>query len=457
MTERFQAHLSESGLIPEGATVLLGYSGGADSTCLLTLLKEAGIDVIAAHLHHGQRREADAELERCELYCNELSVPFLSGRADVPRLAQDRGIGVEEAGRIARYAFFEQSAAQTNASLIATAHTLDDHVETVVLNLVRGSGLNGLSGIAERRDNVVRPLLPFTRKETREFCQAKGLWFHDDPANDDASFARVKIRKHVVPVFQDINLAALRNIERTARLVGEEDRFLDGMAAAALERAEFPLNGPLQFVSVDCEAAFHKDALLSLPRVLLARALRLVTSVLGSPMDSHQTNTVIEGLATKEKGSVTTEGGATVVEWDAGGVSVRSLAVDSPYRFSLTLPGETLSDEFGWKFTAQRSEPHGFQRPPNSLDVLIAQEGVKGPLYFRSYESGDAITPLGMSGKKLLSDLFQELGLTAAARRRLPIVCDLLGPVWVPGGCIAERVRVGPETEWCVRLSFGPI
>ncbi len=456
VTERFHAHLQKTGLIPKGSTVLLGYSGGADSTCLLVLLKEVGVDVIAAHLHHGMRPEADEELARCEEFCTKIGVPFMSGRADVPAIAARLKIGVEEAGRKARYEFFDQCFFQTGSDFIATAHTQDDSVETLLLNLARGSGVSGLAGIPEKRGNIVRPLLTFSRRETRAFCEARALWFHDDPANDDESLARVKVRKRVVPLLQEINSAFLSNAARLSQILAEEDRFLDGMAAAALERAEVPLNGPLQFVSQDCEAAFERDALLSLPHVLLARALRLVTGVLGGAFDSHQTHSAIEGLATLERGSVTAEGGAVVVEWNQDRVHVRNLAVDSPYRHTLTLPGETTSEEFGWTLTAERTSPD-LEKDPRNLDVTLGEEGVKGGLYFRSYEAGDSIAPLGLGGTKKVSDLFQEHGLTEAARRRIPIVCDLLGPVWVPGCCIAERVKVTKGTEKCIRLTFGPI
>lgn len=457
MTERFRKHLAVSGLVPEGCTVLLGYSGGADSTCLLHLLREVGVDVIAAHLHHGQRQEADKEQELCEATCKSLDVPFMSGKADVPRIAKEMGIGLEEAGRHARYEFFDQCLYRTEADLIATAHTLDDRVETVLLNLARGTGLHGLAGIQARRGNIVRPLLPFTREETRAYCTERGLWFHDDPANDDESFARVRVRKLILPELESINTSSKSNIARLAQLAEDEDRFLDGMAAAALERAEHPLNGLLGFVSRDCEAAFDKVLLLALPKVLLARAVRLVTGAVGKGFDSHQTETVIKGLVTDAKGSVTAEGGTVVFEWDESRIHVRSLSVDSPYRFSITLPGETLSDDFGWKITAQNTGPDDYRREPGSLDVVLSAEAIKGPLYFRSYESGDTLQPLGRHGTRKLSEVFSDMGITEAARKRIPVVCDLVGPVWVPGGPIAERVKVTPATQRCIRLAFGPV
>ncbi|MEA2553176.1 MAG: tRNA(Ile)-lysidine synthase, partial [Fimbriimonadaceae bacterium] len=185
MLERFRDHLEKTGLIPAGTRVLVGYSGGADSTCLLHLFHALQVDIVAAHLHHGQREEADTEQRLCEAFCTELGIPFVSGRGDVPRLAKDLKIGLEEAGREARYAFFRQAAFQTGCTLVATAHTLSDNVETILLNIARGSGLAGLAGIPEKRENIVRPLMIFAREETRAYCQDHGFWYHDDPANED--------------------------------------------------------------------------------------------------------------------------------------------------------------------------------------------------------------------------------------------------------------------------------
>ena len=237
--ERFHEHLQTTKLIAPRAKILVGYSGGADSTCLLHLLKECGYDVVAAHLHHGQRPEADKELKLCEAFCQELDVPFASGKADVPRMANDLKIGIEEAGRMARYNLLEQAARRLDCDLIATAHTLTDHVETVLLNLVRGTGPTGLTGIPAVRQNIVRPLLSFNREETTKYCLDRGLWFHNEPGNENVDFSRVRIRSRVTPELSAINPNFEQAIVRCANIIDEEDRFLNGAAAAALEQSDY--------------------------------------------------------------------------------------------------------------------------------------------------------------------------------------------------------------------------
>ncbi|AIE83593.1 tRNA lysidine(34) synthetase TilS [Fimbriimonas ginsengisoli] len=457
MLDRFRRHLGASGLIPEGARVLVGYSGGADSTCLLHMLRVAGVDVVAAHLHHGQREEADTEMRLCEAFAESLDIPFVSGRADVPRMSQELGMGLEEAGREARYGFFRQAAYQLDCQLIATAHTRNDHVETMLLNLTRGTGLTGLGGIPERREEIVRPILIFSREQTRAYCEENGFWFHDDPANSDLSFSRARIRHRVLPELRSINPAADSALMRLASLVQEEDRFLSGMAAAALEQSEISVNGELKFLTEDVEVYFDRGRLSGLPPVLFRRAIRLAVEALEASLDHEQTSILLSGIASQERGSVTADGGEVVVEWTPELVGARRLQPTQPFRYALTIPGETMSDEFGWQFTAFEEAYDQVSPARAELSTRIDRRKTKGTLYFRTAGSGDTMRPLGFSGQRKLSDLLSESGLTPAARSRLPIVCDLVGPIWAPGVCLDERVRPEASTDLVLTVRFARI
>jgi tRNA(Ile)-lysidine synthase len=420
----------------------------------------AGVDVVAGHLHHGQRAEADDEQAKAEEFCDSLGVPFATGRADVPRMASDMKIGLEEAGRKARYAFFQQAAFRLGCDLIATAHTRNDHVETVLLHLARGSGLAGLAGIPARRENIVRPLLAFTREQTKRYCTEHGLWFHDDPANSDLSFSRARVRLRILPELVAINPAALDTISRLADLADEEDRFLNGMAAAALEQSELSLNGDLGFLTIDCEAAFDRVKLSSLPPVLFRRAIRLAAQAMGATLERDHLAKIELGVASLSIGAVTAEGGDVVVEWRGEAIHIRQLQPIEPFRFALTVPGETASDEFGWQFTAteatlEESEPSAQAR--TSMSALLPTGAIKGSLYFRTPQPGDTMRPLGFDGNRKLSDLLGEAKLTAAARARLPVVCDLLGPLWAPGVCLDQRMSLSAGASRAIKLHFGPV
>ncbi len=454
---RFLALVEEAGLFAPGLRVLVGYSGGPDSTCLLHLLWRANADVVAAHLHHGQRPEADEELERCAAFCEELGVPFVSGRADVPRLARDRKLSLEEAGREARYAFFDGAAAQTGCRLIATAHTATDQAETVLLNMARGSGLRGLSGIPVRRGIVVRPLLAFEREETREYCRAFGLWTHDDPANEDLSLSRARIRARVLDELRAIHPGAIQAIARLAAAAREEDGFLDAAAAAVLERCEVPLNGDLRFLTQDSEVAFDRSLLAHSPKVLLRRAMRLAAEALGARLDSELVAQLEEGLVSKESGSLTATGGEVVFDWDADRLHVYRKEQAEPFPQDLAVPGATESPENGWRIVVCREK--GFETPPRraALDAAMDPAALSLPLLARPAADGDRMRPLGFHGRRKLADLLREAGLTRAARRKLPIVCDKIGPVWAPGVCLDERAAARDPKAPALRIRFEPI
>lgn len=456
MLDRFQSHLENACLIPSGARVLVGYSGGADSTCLLHLLHRAGIDLVAAHLHHGQRPEADQELKLCEAFCAELGIPFASGRADVPRLSRDLKIGLEEAGREARYGFFQQAAFQTGCALIATAHTLSDHVETVLLNIARGAGLSGLAGIPERRDSIIRPILILTREETRAYCDEHALWYHDDPANEDITFSRARVRHRILPELRAINPSVQEALGRLAATAAEEDRFLSGMAAAALEQCERPPNGELGFLTKDVEAVFSREALSAFPPVLFKRSMRLVAGVLGASLTSDQTEALLTGVAAEPRGSVTAEGGEVAIEWGETEIHARQLTPTEPFRSSLEIPGEILSEEFGWSLAAYEADPTKTKPRRAALETELDAHQVKGALHFRTAKAGDTMRPLGFEGTRKLSDLLSEAKLTKAARQRLPIICDMVGPLWAPGVCLDNRAAPTDKTSRVVALRFGP-
>jgi tRNA(Ile)-lysidine synthase len=452
--ERLKDHLERQALIPPNTKVLLGYSGGADSTCLLHLLSEIGIPTIAAHLHHGQRPEADDELEMCRRFAESLGAGFVSGQADVPRLAQEHKIGLEEAGRKARYAFLDQAARHWDCPLIATAHTQTDHVETVLHHLTRGCGLPGLAGIPEKRGNLIRPLLIFTREETRAYCQEKGLPFHDDPANANLDFSRARIRHRILPELKAINPSVQDAVSRMAQLVSQENRFLNGMAAAALEKAEQPLNGDLRFLTQDIEVAFRRPDLEALPEVLLSRAIRLAVETLGASLDLNETSAFTGGLRNGTTGSITAEGGTVVVEWNPKVVHVRELQDTPAFQTNLTFPGETSSPEMGWKLTAFES-PTAQKPQRRSLAAEIGIKQLQGHMFLRSPKPADKMQPLGFNGHRKVSDLIGESKLTEAARSRLPIICDMVGPLWIPGICLDERAKP-QENDKVAVLRFEP-
>lgn len=225
-------------LLPAGSRVLCAVSGGADSVCLLSLLRErADLTVLCAHYNHRLR---GAESDRDEVFVRDLcarwGVPCHAGGGDVAAYAAQRGLGTEEAARELRYAFLQKTAGETGADCIATAHTMNDNAETVLLNLARGTGLRGLCGIPPRRGNIVRPLLGATRRQVEAYLTARDIPWVEDSTNRTDDYARNRARHHVLPGLEELHAGAVENIGRMTDALREDEEYLSGEARAFREK-----------------------------------------------------------------------------------------------------------------------------------------------------------------------------------------------------------------------------
>ena len=234
--------MQQQGMLPAaGETVLCAVSGGRDSVCLLHYLASLGrrrsFAVAAAHYNHLMRPTAGRDEAFVAGLCRELSVPLYVERGDVRAIARQEGWGVEEAGRRLRYDFLERTADAIGASRIATAHHLSDQAETVVLNLLRGTGPEGLAGIPPVRGRLIRPLLQTPRQEIEAYLTAHGLGHVEDETNDSMDFTRNRLRQEVWPLLVTLHPAPERSIARAAAILRRENVFLDRLARSYLETA----------------------------------------------------------------------------------------------------------------------------------------------------------------------------------------------------------------------------
>ena len=207
--EKIRGVIARYSMLPAGAAVIVGFSGGADSAALTHFLsvhrEEYGISLKAAHLNHGLRETAGRDEEAARIFCEERGIPFFSRRADVGALAREQGLCVEDCGRRLRYAFFRELAGDDTNVRIATAHTASDHAETMVMNLTRGAGARGLSGIPPVNGSVIRPLIRVSREEIRTWMEERGYGWCEDSTNGEEIFARNKIRARILPAAREIN------------------------------------------------------------------------------------------------------------------------------------------------------------------------------------------------------------------------------------------------------------
>ena len=236
MKEKVLKTIEQFNLIESGDRIVIGVSGGPDSMCLLNILKDImedkninlSFNICVAHINHKIRKEADEETRYVKEYCEKNNIPIYIKEAEVIKIAEEEKIGLEEAGRNVRYNFFEEVLKKTNSNKIAIAHNLNDRAETVLMNLIRGSGPLGLKGIEAKRNKYIRPLIQINRKQIEEYCEKEKLDPKFDKSNKDNTYTRNKIRNQLIPYLQrEFNPNIIEAITKLSEIIEDEQNYLE--------------------------------------------------------------------------------------------------------------------------------------------------------------------------------------------------------------------------------------
>jgi tRNA(Ile)-lysidine synthase len=457
--ERVRATIHERQLLPpEGGTVIVGYSGGADSTALLHLMTrlqgEFNLRVHAAHLHHGMRLEADDDVRVCEAVCAGLGVPLHVERVDVPALAQAQRVSLEEAGRNARYAFFDRLARELNAVAVALAHTRGDQIETILINLLRGTGPRGLCGMPYKRDHIIRPLLDATRAQTHQYCAAHGLPTVFDSTNLDPHQLRRRVRMELIPLLRDLSPAFDRHLLRLADILENEEAWWDYEVRSLLECgsvASADAETLLQHSKVGREFFTHLHP--AMQRRVLREWLRARVGALRLPpyeILEGIRRAALEGKRTSWQLSDTLR-----LTTDEAALTLHTKPPDpEPYEYPVQLETPILIPQAGAWLEARllNAPPPSLEAMPD--DAFLDADAVQGQLVVRNGRRGDRFQPLGMPAPKKLSDIFIDRKIPRAERWRLPLLCDAAGILWVPGYTIAARAQITPDTRRVLHITL---
>jgi tRNA(Ile)-lysidine synthase len=449
--ERVHAALGRLGPVTSGDVVVVGVSGGPDSLTLLHALHEiarnAGFAVHAAHFDHGLRGAQSAEEAR--------SVADVAARWGVPcavERARDgsidgRGYGLQASARTARYEFFGRVADAVGAKWIATAHTVDDQAETVLMRWLRGAGLSALAGIPEIRGRVIRPLLDVARSEVEAYVVEHGLAPVRDPSNDDPRFLRARVRRDLIPALRAINPRAAQTIGRSAALLSEDAAWLDEQARAALEQARGE--------SGSGWIELGTSSLIALPVVIRRRVLRFALASLGVRLDrvsTERVETASRACVERTSGRVMLGQGAVAAY--ATGV-VRLTRGPEPSAPPRAVIGDGESRPPGWGVVVRvwRTESFHARAPLGPWQAAFDTERLPGMLGLRSWRAGDRLYPEGMTGRKRVQDVFVDGKVPRWRRAMAPLVTAGEDVVWVVGVRRDRRyaARPGaPAIEVCV-------
>lgn len=423
-------------LLPPGCLVVCAVSGGADSVCLLDLVRRLpDVRCVCAHYDHGIRgEESRRDAAFVEELCRQWQIPFYTERGDVPAYADRTGQSLESAARELRYIFLRRIAAETGADRIATAHNLNDNAETVLFRLARGTGLRGLTGIPAERDGIVRPLLSADRKEIEDYLTARGIRWVEDSTNalDDA--ARNRARHHVLPAMETLHGGALENMARTMENLREDEDYLSSLAEEQL-RAWGGVRLPA-------------SELLELPRPVAARVLRMW---LGEELPRERVEAILALCRAGSPSAWTLAAGRRVCR--RYGELLLDRGEKTPLIERTISLGQRLElPELGLAAVWEKMPP-GSNVQASFTTFSFSCVNICGTLSLTRRREGDTITLTGRRGRRSVKKLMIDARIPREERDRVPVIRQGEEILAIWGFGQAEGSLPGPGEEF-TRLRF---
>jgi len=442
-------------MITPGDRVLVAVSGGADSVVLLNILRdlktELNFDIAVAHFDHQMREDSRADAQFVSELAQSMNLVCILGTENVPEFIKTNKRSPEEAARELRYQFLRETAVEQNCNVVALGHHLDDRAETFLINLLRGSGLEGLSGMpAVRRENglrFVRPLIDCTGDQIRQYASAHKIEFREDPTNSELIYTRNRVRQHLIPLMQDFNPNLSQVLARTSDLLSETHEFVEKLALCAYE--ELLKSSDDEAVVLDRWKFLAQDSFLA--KHVLRRAVQELKGDLKG-LESVHVDRAVEEIEKSHSGIEVPLMGSFKLFIDADEICITSdrqtSTITKSYHIELdpTEREPQVLDEIGWGFLFKCVDQiEEFSHNP--LEAAFDFDKIVGPLTVRNRKPGDRLIPLGMGGRKKIQDLLVDAKIPNRERDQVPILCDQEGILWVVGIRMSERCRVTPQTE----------
>lgn len=469
MLHKVRKTITHHAMLERGERVVAAVSGGPDSVALLKVLTliaaEYELSLVVAHLNHGLRgAEADREESFVRSLSDSMDVECVSGKIDAAALKAP-GKSLEELCREQRYAFLKKMAVDYQASKIALGHHLQDQAETVLMNLFRGSGAEGLRGMMPVREGlIIRPLLQVTRKEILAFLEEMGLSFTSDSSNASDCNLRNRVRHHLLPLLKEgFNQRIEENLSRTAEIMRIDDDYLAAEVEGWLCR--WGLSGQegdkilpqVDFLKLHAalQQRILKNLLARTSRSGQGIAYKHIEAALSLARGSHGSASLdLPGgvLLRREYHNIIF---SRLVDRNAlpGG---RRISGNNDFCYPVNIPGRVEVKEAGLSIDfqfADRSD-HLLNSVRGAPYAYLDYGAIRPPLVIRNVIPGDRMQPLGMAGKKKLKAIFIDEKVPRAKRHLLPLLADQLSVIWVVGLRISSRVSVTETTRQVLKAEI---
>lgn len=433
MLDNFRKHIDDKLSLLHDGRLLLAISGGLDSVVMTHLCHQLNFKVSLAHCNFNLRgAESDADEEFVLTLADDLDLDVFIESFDTEGYAKEQGISIQMAARELRYEWFSELVEQLNFDYILTAHHADDNLETLLINLTRGTGLDGLTGIPEVSDKLVRPLLPFSRETLEAYAESENIEWREDATNASTKYLRNKLRHDIIPILKHMNPKLLQNFQNTiSHLQDSQDLIED--AVVKIQKKVVTVNDDQIKLNI------HKLKKLSNPKAYLYQLLKnfnftawedvvnLLNAQSGKQVFSstHRLVKDRDSLLLSERNSIS---------------ETHEIRVEKEDKEIITPFGRLTFDEVdGISKTSKQS-------------IYTDADQLKYPLTIRLWQEGDFFYPLGMKGKKKLSKYFKDEKLSLIDKENVWMLCSEDNVVWVIGRRPDERFKVTEQTKNIIKI-----
>lgn len=442
--------IKENHMFDEGDKVIVAVSGGPDSMALLHVLyklkEKLGISLYVAHVNHGLRgMESDEDEAYVARFCESLNIEFKSKKVDINEISKLRNLSSESAGREVRYEFFEELMKNFSAQKVAIAHNANDQAETILMRIMRGTGMDGLIGIRPVRDNIfVRPLINTTREEIEEYCFKNNLNPRIDKTNLEAIYARNKVRLQLIPYIQEnFNKDIIQVLNRLSYTIKVDNEYME-----ALSKEKFK-----KYCDISREKVIiSKEAFLE-HEAMITRILRLaINNLLGNLYNFEKIHIYdiirIQGYSTGKEinlpnGVFVTNNYGDIIIYRSRKQNIKLKNEEYILRDGINVM-EDINIKISTKIISVE-EKIDFRH--NKWIKYFDCDKIKGGMALRFRKDGDRFTPLGMNGSKKLKDLFIDLKIPKEQRNEIPLICFGGDIAWIIGYRVSEIFKVDENTK----------
>jgi tRNA(Ile)-lysidine synthase len=440
----FQIHLDQKFPFLGNRKILLAASGGLDSTVLGHLLKLLRLNFEVAHVNFGLRSDSEIDERFVKLLAGSWNVPFHSISFDTKTYAQERGISVQMAARDLRYEWFSKICKENGIDFIFTAHHADDNLETFLIHFLRGSGLDGLCGIPERNDNIIRPLLPFSKKSLDEFAKENNWEWREDSSNAETKYQRNKIRHQIIPLLKEINPAVLNAFQNTLNHLNQSRDLVNTQINSIISLVK--TNGK----ETEAKYDISKISALDNPKAYLYEFFKDYGF---SDWDS------VYDLLSAQSGKRVLSKTHYLLN-NRGFLCLGKNEENNDITYLINADtDEFLFDGAGLCFKRimngyAESKKDVIEKNPDKNVIFVDSDSIIYPLVLRHWKKGDYFYPLGLAGKKKISKYFKDLKLSLTEKQDIWLLVSDDKVVWVLGKRQDDRFKIKATTKNILKISI---